>query len=955
MTRTIIWFILVTFISVSSLFAQGEYNNSLEIQYQSFVIKCKVFGKDNQVAYDAFDELLLSYKDAIMMLDQNGIDGYFASNNIDIDILTYDQCHKLIYQWRIIVNEIIGSYGKDYYDRLIEYSNDKYINEFLSHYPKWKDGYVLKKNRGTLEENYFYEVVLNICFDRIREYEESLSVFLSQVPLRTSGYSDYIFDINRTLSNKGYSQLGLSLLIDVFYNTVNLDGRSVLTEEFNVEIMEIALTQGLYDLALDFITTDIAIQEFQEGSTYSDIVPYYTTPELYVRKLLAIAWLYSMEGAYQQKLKYSLIAESVLKNNVVEFHDVYLSKVYRNLASIYCLNNEYEKANEYQIRAIKLIDVFDSHYAVGWPAMLYQELAEIYLSGQEYDKAQEVLKKCIEHCSQPSDEGGDRLLPSMYGGLMEACWGKKQYDAMNDAAIGRYLSELKYTRKQLFGMNKRNRTDLYTHSAFSMLFEYNSGYALKNSLMTGLCYDISLTQKGFLLNYESDIYNNVKKLDNVELSRNFKKYRDAEIAQSDSTMLYEKIFLENYSEFEQLKLSEPLVTWEDVRNKLNINDMTIEYTKCLKDSSTSYAALILKKEYDSPLIIELCSESEIVHIISTGSKLYHQNDEAYSYIWEKLEPYLNGVENIYFAPHGLIHQMNIEVLAGKDGIPMNKKYKVYRVSSTGNLVDKREDSEYPSATLFGGLNYDTDTMSLVEMSRTYAHIYPFRDRLLRDTVRTRAGWSYLPGTATEVKNVSTILRKNKVKTRMFTDEIGTEESFKALSGNSPSIIHIATHGFYLEDKTARRVELFSSLEDRGTTQISPLKRSGLMFSGGQHAWLGKDIPEGIDDGVLTAEEIAGMNLSGTDMLVLSACQTGLGEITSSGVEGLQKGFKIAGVNTIIMSLWEVSDVATETMMTTFYKNLTKGKRKRESFDKAVEAVKKKYPSPEYWAAFIMLD
>lgn len=955
MSRAIICFILVTFISVSSLFAQEEYNNSLDTQYQSFIRKCKVFGKDNQIVYDAFDELLLSYKDAIMMLDQNGIDGYFASNNINIDILSYKQCHKLIYQWRTIVNEVIDSYGKDYCNRLIEYSNEKYINGFLSHYPKWKDGYVLKKNRGTLEENYFYEVVLNICFDRISEYKESLSVFLSQVPLCTSGYSDYIFDINRTLSNKGYSQLGLSLLIDVFHNIVNHDGRSVLTEEFNVQIMEIALTQGLYDLALDFIATDLAIQEIQEGSTYSDIVPYYTTPELYVRKLLAIAWLYSLEGSYEEKFKYTLIAETVLKKHSVKYHNVHLGKVYRYLSQVYIEKQDYNTALEFQLKAIKLYNECENHLTMEWPAMLYQELAEIYLLGKDYDKAEEVLNKCIEHCSQPADEGGDRLLPIMYGGLMEACWGKKQYDAMNDAAIGRYLSELKYTRKQLFGMNKSNRTDLFMHSAFSILLEYNSCYALENRLMTGLCYDISLTQKGFLLNYESDIYNNVKKLDNIELSRNFKKYRDAEIAQSDSTILYEKIFLENYSEFEQLKLSEPLVTWEDVRNKLNIKDLAIEYTKCLKDSSTSYAALILKKEYDSPLIIELCSDSEIEQIISGGSKLYHQNDEAYSYIWEKLEPYLDGVENIYFAPHGLIHQINIEVLAGKDGIPMNKKYNIYRVSSTGNLVDKREDSKYFSATLFGGLNYDTDTMSLLAMNRNYTHISPSRDRLLRDTVQTRAGLKYLPGTATEVKNVYDILEKNEVETRLFTDKIGTEESFKALSGNSPSIIHIATHGFYLEDKTARRVELFSSLNSRETTYISPLKRSGLMFSGGQHAWLGKDIPEGIDDGVLTAEEIAGMNLSGTDLLVLSACQTGLGEITSSGVEGLQKGFKIAGVNTIIMSLWEVSDVVTETMMTTFYKNLTKGKSKREAFDKAVEAVKKKYPSPEYWAAFIMLD
>ena len=269
---------------------------------------------------------------------------------------------------------------------------------------------------------------------------------------------------------------------------------------------------------------------------------------------------------------------------------------------------------------------------------------------------------------------------------------------------------------------------------------------------------------------------------------------------------------------------------------------------------------------------------------------------------------------------------------------MNKKCNLYRVSSTGNLVDERESLKYTSATLYGGLNYDTDTTSMLAINRNYVTTSSMqRGRLLEDSVQTRVGWSFLPGTAEEVRNVGDILGRNKIETTTYTDEIGTEESFKALSGNSTPIIHIATHGFYLEDKNARRVEMFQDFEENETPTISPLKRSGLMFSGGQHAWLGREIPEGIDDGVLTAEEIAGMNLTGTDLLVLSACQTGLGEITNEGVEGLQRGFKIAGVNTIIMSLWEVSDAATEVLMTKFYSLLTKGKTKREAFDAAVSA------------------
>ena len=128
-----------------------------------------------------------------------------------------------------------------------------------------------------------------------------------------------------------------------------------------------------------------------------------------------------------------------------------------------------------------------------------------------------------------------------------------------------------------------------------------------------------------------------------------------------------------------------------------------------------------------------------------------------------------------------------------------------------------------------------------------------------------------------------------------------------------------------------------------------------MMSGGNKAWVGETLPEDIEDGILSAAEISNLDFNSCDIVVLSACETGLGEITDEGVFGLQRSFKIAGVNTIIMSLWEVDDQATSYMMQNFYKNLVKGKNKREAFSIAQAAVKKKYSDPRYWAAFIMLD
>jgi CHAT domain-containing protein len=219
---------------------------------------------------------------------------------------------------------------------------------------------------------------------------------------------------------------------------------------------------------------------------------------------------------------------------------------------------------------------------------------------------------------------------------------------------------------------------------------------------------------------------------------------------------------------------------------------------------------------------------------------------------------------------------------------------------------------------------------------------------------TRLKFTPLDGAREEVERIIQVLRENHVNAVIYTDSEGTEESFKSLSGNSPSIIHIATHGFYLEDKDAIKEEFYSSLYD-SHKYISPLKRCGLAFSGSQHAWLGKDIPETIEDGILTAEEIVGLNLTDTELLVLSACQTGLGHINDEGVEGLQKGFKMAGVNTIIMSLWKVNDHITQMMMTSFYEHLLSGKSKRDSFRLAQQEIRAEYPNPYQWAAFIMLD
>ena len=166
---------------------------------------------------------------------------------------------------------------------------------------------------------------------------------------------------------------------------------------------------------------------------------------------------------------------------------------------------------------------------------------------------------------------------------------------------------------------------------------------------------------------------------------------------------------------------------------------------------------------------------------------------------------------------------------------------------------------------------------------------------------------------------------------------------------TPDIIHIATHGFYYTPDDALEVSGLSGYKDA-------MRLSGLVMAGGNAEWLGQDVPQNTLGGILTADDISLCDLSGTDLVVLTACDTGKGRVTSEGVYGLQRAFKKAGVQTIIMSLWKADDKAAADFMDYFYAALTtNGWDKRKAFSSAKDQMREKYRSPYYWAGFFMLD
>lgn len=400
------------------------------------------------------------------------------------------------------------------------------------------------------------------------------------------------------------------------------------------------------------------------------------------------------------------------------------------------------------------------------------------------------------------------------------------------------------------------------------------------------------------------------------------------------------------------------INWENVRDSLKADEAAIEFTHFNirgKDGGDAviYCALIVRPDSKYPEMIRLFEEKQLLDLMvspTAGSfsfikKLYGTNTETneslYKLIWQPLEKYLEGVKTIYYSPDGVLHKVSFAALGTDKNLFLCDNYRINTVSTTAKvyLPKNSEISSNITANIFGGINYNTD--------KTETEI-----------------WSYLEGTLNETQIINFFLEDKKIKTNYYTESNASEEIFKKISPDC-NILHLATHGFFYpssEEETKDTSEnLFASRSGRsgfGVEQFvknkNPLMRSGLVLAGANDVWQ-KQYSEDKEDGVLTALEVTSVDLRKTQLVVLSACETGLGDIRGTeGVYGLQRAFKMAGAKFLIMSLWEVPDKETEEFMTTFYSKLLNLKDIKLAFTQTQREMRVKY-GPYFWAAFVLIE
>lgn len=511
---------------------------------------------------------------------------------------------------------------------------------------------------------------------------------------------------------------------------------------------------------------------------------------------------------------------------------------------------------------------------------------------------------------------------------------------------------------------------------YTMTIAYNQSLDTRisdGSVMAASAYNAQLLSKGLLLNLSIDFERYVKASGNaraIELLAQRKKILNkADIAAVDSLDLQILAALRDAGQayhIDQLSL-----TWEQVQERLGKNDLAIEF---FKTTEGYYGALLLKANWKQPKIIPLDNSYKESRKVRYDLETMIEKDRVESNAHNGYSPWTKTVSSmiwtnrmmqyfpkpgegtIYFSAAGILLQTAIEQLPfvdyynadfGQNQVAvMSDVYSMVRLSSTRELVLRDTREEHHSGVVYGGISYDLDIEDCLAESQVYDTV-PMRS--VRATPDERgANVKWLPGTLVEANSIQQILQNNDIKTNIYTYSKGNEESFKALSEQGRSIIHVATHGFMW------------------TGDIDPMTRCGLLMAGANIALSGHAdwLPTGVQDGILTAKEISLLDFNDCQVAVLSACETARGDVTGEGVFGLQRAFKMAGAQTIIMSLWPVDDNATRLLMTEFYRNwIEKRQTKHEAFKHAQDAVRyavdedgdRMYENPVYWAGFIMMD
>lgn len=673
----------------------------------------------------------------------------------------------------------------------------------------------------------------------------------------------------------------------------------------------------------------------------------------------------NLATVYQQTLRYKeaqVLLEQVVREDAIRLgeNDPDYALSLQNLATVCQKTGDLKRAVELYTKALKIDEKVSGAASLPFAGkaanlgVAQMELGDLTAASINLSKALQIREKILgkDHPDYVFNEYNMAVL--------------FQRQQKPDLALPLYKHISSFYIKQIAelfpALSEKEKTAYYNKISEVVLAytDFAIEQGAKNPALVGELLDFRLMTKALLLNASTKIRNRILSGNDLELKQKFtewlqikeelgKLYAQNQESKNQNALRIKDLqqraeeiekMLSAKSELFAKSSNTEATTWQQLRASLKPNELAIEMIRLrlnFKNDSVIYVALTIRSDWDKPQMVIFPNgksmEDKEFKYYRNSTRFNVVNERSYAVYWQPLEKLVNKTTTIYFSSDGVYNKINLASLFNK----ANSQYLIdqYSFSILSNLKELTLKEEQivmnSSATLMGSPDFGLNGTSTS-----------------KSTLRSIVGTEFqpLPGTKVEVERIAALLREKQWKVSEYISQDASEERLKAIG--TTGVLHVATHGFFIADTEGDSPVVFS--ENLDQIANNPLLRSGLILSGAS-----KVASETKEDGVLTAYEAIGLPLDKTNLVILSACETGQGEVRNGeGVYGLQRAILLAGAQHLLMSLWKVDDEATQELMTEFYRQWLSTNDLKMAYRNAQLAIKAKYEMPQYWAGFVLL-
>ncbi|HTF19919.1 MAG TPA: tetratricopeptide repeat protein, partial [Chryseolinea sp.] len=630
-----------------------------------------------------------------------------------------------------------------------------------------------------------------------------------------------------------------------------------------------------------------------------------------------MAVLYISERRFDTAFNALTVAENIWKAKTGTKNNINAASIFMLTGDVYYQQKVYPKAELFYNQAKNLYEKFFNTTHPEYVKVL-SRLSKVYYMEKDYKRSKRMIEESLDN----------------YENFI-----KQFFPALSEREKAKYWNTI------------RSDFEFYNTLAFSNLDDFKdlSGRVYNYQLLTkALLLSSSIKIRERIMNSTDEnlksqfsLWSQKKELMTLAISMSPDQLRESDI---DPGVLQQEVErlekdLSKQSELFGQSFENKRITFDDVKKSLKPNETAIEMVRYRYfnhdfTDSVVYAALFLKKDFSRPKAIMLQDGKKME---TRYFKFYRNSiigkiaDEvSYNIFWKPIVDGIGQASTIYLSADGIYNQINLEAIPSPDGKYVIDNANFVLVSNTKDLYVQK---------LKAKANAPDNTASMFGNPQFYL------------TASAKQTITPLPGTEREVEQLQFMLKEKGWVTAEYLEQSATEEQVKGV--NSPKIFHIATHGFYRPSQQATLESELGSSE--ATLNQNPLMRTGLLLRGAGDLMDKTSYNYNMENGILTAYEAMSLNLDKTDLVVLSACETGLGDLEAGeGVYGLQRAFLVAGAKVLVMSMFKVDDEATQQLMLKFYQKWLNSGQLRQSFIDAKKELRVNYPEPIYWGAFMMI-